>query len=177
MAATSSRLQREIRQSRPFRSVWHEGFLAVLKTADCFRRAVAELLAPHGITPQQYNVLRILRGAGGEAMPTLAIGERLIEDTPGMTRLLDRLEAKRLIRRERCRQDRRQVLCRITPAGLLLLERLDPLITGPEQRLAAAWTAAETRMLIRLLDRAREAMETPPDTTQKKRTSRGALEG
>lgn len=177
MAATFSRLQREIRQSRPFRSVWQEAFLSVLKTADCFRRAVAELLAPHGITPQQYNVLRILRGAGGEAMPTLAIGERLIEETPGMTRLLDRLEAKRLIRRERCRQDRRQVLCRITPAGLRLLERLDPLITGPEQRLAAVWTEAESRTVIRLLDRAREAMKTPPEKTLKAKTSRGAEEG
>ncbi|MCX7603418.1 MAG: MarR family transcriptional regulator [Bryobacteraceae bacterium] len=176
MAATSSRLQREIRQTRPFRSVWHEAFLCVLKTADSFRRAVAALLEPHGITPQQYNVLRILRGAGGEAMPTLAIGERLIEETPGMTRLLDRLEAKRLIRRERCRQDRRQVLCRITPAGLRLLERLDPLITGPEQRLAGVWKAAEAKAVIGLLDRAREAMEVPP-VRKGQKSSRGAKKG
>lgn len=177
MTEASSRLQREIRQTRPFRSVWHEAFLSVLKTADSFRRAVAALLEPHGITPQQYNVLRILRGAGGEAMPTLAIGERLIEAAPGMTRLLDRLEAKRLIRRERCAQDRRQVLCRITPAGLKLLEQLDPLIAVPEQRLARAWSAAEAKAAIGLLDRAREAMEAPLEISRQRSQSRGAKKG
>lgn len=177
MTEASSRLQREIRQTRPFRSVWHEAFLSVLKTADSFRRAVAALLEPHGITPQQYNVLRILRGAGGEPMPTLAIGERLIEAAPGMTRLLDRLEAKRLIRRERCAQDRRQVLCRITPAGLKLLERLDPVIAVPEQRLARAWSAAEAKAAIGLLDRAREAMEAPLEISRQRSQSRGAKKG
>ena len=161
MAGNSGRLRDEIRQTRPFRSVWHEAFLAVLKTADVFRRAVAALLAPHGITPQQYNVLRILRGAGPEGLPTLAIGERLIEQTPGMTRLLDRLEAKRLIRRKRCAKDRRQVLCWITPAGLRLLDQLDEVIAQPEQRLARVWTASQARSLVGLLDRARQAAGQP----------------
>ncbi len=158
MAGRTSRLQREIRQSRPFRSVYHEAFLSVLKTADCFRRAVAGLLAPYGITPQQYNVLRILRGAEPEGLPTLAIAERLIEATPGVTRLVDRLEAKRLIRRIRSGTDRRQVVCRVTAEGLRLLARIDGVISGPEQRLAAVWKAAEARALVELLDRAREAV-------------------
>lgn len=177
MAGRTGRLQQEIRQTRPFQSAYHEAFLGVMKTADCFRRAVAGIVAPFGITPQQYNVLRILRGAGGEAMPALAIGERLIEAAPGMTRLLDRLEAKRLIRRERCAQDRRQVLCRITPAGLKLLERLDPVIAAPEQRLAQAWSAAEAKAAIGLLDRAREAMEAPPEISRQRSQSRGAKKG
>jgi DNA-binding MarR family transcriptional regulator len=158
MAGRLSRLQQEIRQARPFRSVYHEAFLSVLKTADIFRREVSELLGPHGITPQQYNVLRILRGAEPEGLPTLAIAARLIEETPGVTRLLDRLEARRLIRRARCKEDRRQVLCRITPAGLRLLVEIDPYIAGPERKLAAVWKASEARALIHLLDRAREAM-------------------
>lgn len=158
MAGRTSRLQREIRQARPFSSVYHEGFLSVLKTADVFRRAVAELLQPFGITPQQYNVLRILRGAEPEGLPTLAIADRLIEETPGMTRLLDRLEAKRLIRRARCKADRRQVLCRISPGGLRLLEQADAVIAAPERQLSRAWTATEARALVGLLDRAREAM-------------------
>ncbi|MGQ9919007.1 MAG: MarR family winged helix-turn-helix transcriptional regulator [Bryobacteraceae bacterium] len=161
MAQGTGRLQREIRQTRPFQSVHHEAFLGVLKTADCFRRAAAVVLAPFGITPQQYNVLRILRGAEPEGLPTLAIGERLIEQTPGMTRLLDRLEAKGLIRRTRCREDRRQVLCRATPAGLALLGRIDPLIAAPERRLASVWKQTEARVLIGLLDRAREAFAGP----------------
>lgn len=158
MARRTSRLQIEIRQTRPFRSVYQEAFLSVLKTADVFRRAVSGVVAPYGVTPQQYNVLRILRGAAPEGLPTLAIAERLIEETPGVTRLLDRLEARRLIRRARCKTDRRQVLCRISPEGLRLLERLDPFITGPEAQISKAWSAAETRALIRLLDRAREAL-------------------
>lgn len=158
MAARGSRLQREIRQTRPFRSVYHEAFLSVLKTADVFRRAVSELLQPLGVTPQQYNVLRILRGAEPDGLPTLDIAKRLIEETPGVTRLLDRLEQKRLIRRARSRTDRRQVLCRISPAGLRLLEQTDAVITDPEQRLAAVWNSAQARSLIGLLDRAREAI-------------------
>jgi DNA-binding MarR family transcriptional regulator len=158
MARRTSRLQSEIRQTRPFRSAWQEAFLSVLKTADVFRRAVSGVVGPYGITPQQYNVLRILRGAEPEGLPTLAIAERLIEETPGVTRLLDRLEARRLIRRARCTTDRRQVLCRISPAGLRLLERLDPFITGPETLLEKTWSAAEARALIGLLDRARDAM-------------------
>jgi DNA-binding MarR family transcriptional regulator len=158
MARRTSRLQREIRQTRPFRSVYHEAFLSVLKTADLFRRAVSGVVGPHGVTPQQYNVLRILRGAEPEGLPVLAIAERLIEETPGVTRLLDRLEARQLIRRARCETDRRQVLCRISPAGLRLLERLDPLVTAPETLLEKTWSAKEARALIGLLDRARDAM-------------------
>src|SRR5229473_5817955 len=111
----------EIRQRRPFPSVAHEAIVALLRTADLVRRQVATLVEPHGITPQQYNVLRILRGAGEKGLPTLEIAERMIEQTPGITRLIDRLQTKNLVARERCLTDRRQVFCRITPAGLSLL--------------------------------------------------------
>ena len=79
----------------------------------------------HDITLQQYNVLRILRGAGDEGLPTLDIAERMIEHAPGVTRLIDRLEAKGLVRRQRPADDRRQVLCVATAAALALLEQLD----------------------------------------------------
>jgi DNA-binding MarR family transcriptional regulator len=117
-------------------------------------------------------VLRILRGAGGEGLPTLAIGERLIEQAPGMTRLLDRLEAKRLIRRKRCAKDRRQVLCWITPAGLRLLDRLDEVIAQPEQRLARVWSESQARTIISLLDRGRAAAGQPdlPQTRSRQRS-------
>src|SRR5512147_554934 len=121
----ASPLQREIRQTRPFPSRGQEVVVALLRTADLVRRILAGVLEPYGITLQQYNVLRILRGAGEQGLPTLEIGERMIEQTPGVTRLLDRLEAKEWVRRERCRDDRRQVLCWLTPAGLGLVERLD----------------------------------------------------
>ncbi|HEX7051749.1 MAG TPA: MarR family transcriptional regulator [Longimicrobiales bacterium] len=119
-------LHDELKRTRPFRSPTEEATVAILRTADVLRRRFAAVVAPYGITPQQYNVLRILRGARGKPLCTLAIGSRLIEQTPGVTRLLDRLERKGLVRRERCAQDRREVHCFITPAGLELLDRLDP---------------------------------------------------
>jgi DNA-binding MarR family transcriptional regulator len=150
-----SALQQEIRQRTPFRRRTQEALLGVLRTADILRRRVAAVIEPYGITPQQYNVLRILRGAGPEGLPTLAIGERLIEQTPGVTRLIDRLEAKGLARRLRPDEDRRQVLCRITAEGLELLERLD----GPMDRMDAAALAMlgpeDVEQLIRILDRVR----------------------
>lgn len=118
-----SDLQREIRQTKPFRSAKQEAALAVMKTADAIRRKAAAMLEPYGLTTQQYNVLRILRGAGGP-MPTLDIAERMIEQTPGITRLLDRLEEKALVRRDRCSEDRRRVLCTLSDEGHALLERI-----------------------------------------------------
>src|SRR6202165_2131340 len=99
-----------------FRSREQQATLGLLRTADAVKRSLAQVIEPYGITPQQYNVLRILRGAGEEGLPTLSIGERMIEQTPGVTRLLDRLEAKGLVARCRGESDRRQVFCRLTPA-------------------------------------------------------------
>src|SRR5438128_7791686 len=116
------RVQEEIRQRRPFPSVAQEAVVALMRTADLVRRHATALLEPHGLTLQQYNVLRILRGAGADGLPTLEIADRMIEQTPGITRLLDRLEAKELVRRQRCPKDRRQHLCWITPKALAILQ-------------------------------------------------------
>src|SRR4029079_16784201 len=120
-----SRIQQEIKQTRPFRSKGQEAAIALMRTADLVRRAVGTIVEPHGLTIQQYNVLRILRGAGDKGLPTLESAERMIEETPGITRLLDRLEAKRFVARERCKSDRRRVWCRITKDGLAMLAKLD----------------------------------------------------
>lgn len=118
-------VQTELKQTRPFRSSEEEAAVGVMLTAERLRRQVAETVEPSGITHQQYNVLRILRGSHPEPLPTLDLGSRMIEAAPGITRLLDRLEAKGLVGRRRCKDDRRQVLCSITPAGLELLAALD----------------------------------------------------
>src|SRR5689334_14784834 len=119
-----------IRQSKPFASRRQEGALALLLTAEAVRWRFAKLLESRGeLTMQQYNVLRILRGAGGDGLPTLSIVERMIENTPGITRLIDRLETKGFVRRVRAAKDRRQVLCRITPRGLSELKALEPVVT------------------------------------------------
>jgi DNA-binding MarR family transcriptional regulator len=152
MSETPSALQREIRQNKPFRSKSHEAVVGLLRTTDVVRRCLEKAMSPYGITLQQYNVLRILRGAGEQGLPTLSIAERMIEATPGITRLLDRLEAKALVRRERCPHDRRQVLCHLTPAGLDLVDRLDEPVHRGDYDAVAMLTQEDQEALIRLLD-------------------------
>jgi MarR family transcriptional regulator, organic hydroperoxide resistance regulator len=151
----TSPLQREIRQGKPFRSRGQQVVVALLRTADLVRRGLGQVLEPYDITPQQYNVLRILRGAGEQGLPTLEIGERMIEQAPGVTRLLDRLEAKGLVRRERCPQDRRQVLCQLTPGGHELVERLDGPIDSADAAAVAMLGPEDQDRLLRLLDAVR----------------------
>lgn len=152
-----SALQLEIQQRQPFRSRAHEAVIGLLRTTDVLRRQFEKMVAPYGITLQQYNVLRILRGAGEEGLPTLSIAERMIEETPGITRLLDRLEAKELVWRKRCREDRRQVLCYLTPAGLDLINRLDEPVHEADQTVLASLSPEQQETLCRLLDAIRAA--------------------
>ncbi|MCL4820390.1 MAG: MarR family transcriptional regulator [Vicinamibacteria bacterium] len=156
-----SRIRQEIRQRRPFPSRGQEGAVALLRTADLVRRFVAAVLEPHDLTLQQYNVLRILRGAGAEGLPTLEVGVRMIEQAPGVTRLLDRIEAKGLVSRERCPHDRRQVTCRITPAGLALVARLDQPVLEADDACFSKLSAKELDKLIQLLDAVRSSLHPP----------------
>jgi DNA-binding MarR family transcriptional regulator len=155
MAKKRLSLGEEIRQNKPFASPAQEAILAIFRTSDQLQRRLAQLVEPHGISLQQYNVLRILRGAGGEGMPTLEIADRMIEKTPGITRLLDKLEAKHLVRRKRCPEDRRQVLCRITDAGLTLLAGLDQPAADAGNRSMTPLSASELRELIAMLEKVR----------------------
>ncbi len=157
-----SRIQQEIKQTRPFASPGQEAMVALLRTADVVRRAVSRAVEPAGVTLQQFNVLRILRGAGAEGLPTLEIGERLVEQTPGTTRLVDRLVEKGWVRRCEGR-DRRQVLCRITPEGLALLSSLDGPVLAVAARLGgASMKPADLARLVSLLDAVRCAHSSEP---------------
>jgi DNA-binding MarR family transcriptional regulator len=148
-------IQEDLRQNKPFRTRRQEAYLALLRTADDSRRLVTQVLETQGVTLQQYNVLRILRGAGTEGLPTLAVGERMIERTPGVTRLIDRMERRGWVARERCTEDRRRVWCRITPSGLDLLSRLDEPIMESDDALTGALDDKEIVQLIGYLDRLR----------------------
>jgi DNA-binding MarR family transcriptional regulator len=128
---------------------------AILRTADALRERTGVLAAGQGLTLQQYNVLRILRGSHPHPLPTLEIGERMIESTPGITRLMDRLEEKGLVGRERCREDRRMVHCSITQAGLVLLSELDEPVASADLGSMEGMSADEIRALIELLERVR----------------------
>jgi len=152
---SSSHIVEEIHQSRPFPSRRQEAVVSLLRTADVLRRRFAPLVEPHGITLQQYNVLRILRGAGDEGLPTLEIAARMIEQAPGITRLLDRLEAKGLVRRERCAHDRRQVLVWISDRGRKLLTALDAPIDAADAAIVGELDDREVLALLRLLDKVR----------------------
>ena len=151
-------IRTEIKQQRPFPSPHQEALVALIRTADMLRRVVGGVVEPHRITAQQYNVLRILRGAGAEGLPTLEIAERMIEQTPGITRLIDRLESKKLVSRERSSTDRRCVYCRITPFGLDLLARLDAPVEDASGLSLASLNKRELAQLVEMLDRARERM-------------------
>ncbi len=151
-------LREEIRQNKPFGSPAQEAILALSRTADVLQRRFAELVEPHGISLQQYNVLRILRGAGRDGTPTLEIAERMIQKTPGITRLLDKLETKRLVRRKRCPEDRRQVLCWITDSGLDLLASLDEPLAASGIQAMQSLSTPEVRTLITVLERVRAGL-------------------
>jgi DNA-binding MarR family transcriptional regulator len=123
-----------------------------MRAADRVRRRAARIVEPHGITLQQYNVLRILEGAGGDGVPTLEVAARMIEETPGVTRLLDRLEAKAYIRRQRCPRDRRQHLCWLSGEGARLLERLTPMLAAEHERALERLDSGNRQQLVALLE-------------------------
>lgn len=146
--------QKAIGQQAPFRSLTQETLLALWLAADHARRPFEALLAEHGeLTLQQYNVLRILRGAGERGLPTLSIAERMIERTPGVTRLVDRLETKGLVERERSSDDRRQVVVRLSRAGRDALTPLDAKVDRLDDELLTSFNATELKQLLRLLER------------------------
>jgi DNA-binding MarR family transcriptional regulator len=150
-----SRLADELRQTKPFKSPAHEASIALLRTADRVRRNLARAVETEDITLQQYNVLRILRGAHGQPLSALQIGERLIEETPGVSRLIDRLVAKGLVRRERAVSDRRLLECFLTDQGARLLSRLDDAVDRADAELVAPLGARRIAALLDLLERVR----------------------
>jgi DNA-binding MarR family transcriptional regulator len=159
-------LQREIQQRRPFAAATQEATVALLRTADLVRKSVAAVTERYGLTPQQFNVLRILRGAGADGLPTLDIAARMIEEAPGITRLLDRLEAKNFVSRIRCERDRRQVFCRITDAGRSVLAALDEPLRESEDASLATLSERQLAQLIALLEKARTGLHATVHATR-----------
>src|SRR5262249_50273849 len=123
--AMPSRLRDEIKQAKPFRSLEQEAYLSIERAAAVLGHAFGDALKPYGLTPTQYNVLRILRGAGQAGLARCEVRERMIAQVPDVTRLSDRLEEMGLATRARDADDRRVVTTRITSEGLSLLSQLD----------------------------------------------------
>jgi DNA-binding MarR family transcriptional regulator len=145
----------EIKQTRPFRSRSQEATIALMRTAHLLRREVDAVCEKEGITSQQYNVLRILRGARGP-LPTMEIAERMVEPSCGITRLISTLEQKELIKREQWPGDRRQMLCQITSSGLRLLERLDEPMNHLDDKTTGNLSPAQIDGLLEALGEIRE---------------------
>ncbi len=142
----------EIKMSKAFRSVSLEGSLGLLRTADVIRRHFDSVVEPYGLTLQQYNVLRILRGASPDGLPTLEVADRMVERAPGITRMLDRLMAKGFVVRERSTRDRRVVYCRITDVGTDLLATLDEPIDRADDSALSMLSEDRQRSLVEILD-------------------------
>ena len=150
-------VQAEIQQGRPFRSSRQEAAIALLRTASVVRRTLSRVVEREGLTLAQYNALRIVGGAGAGGIATLAIRSRLIEEGTPITRLLDKLEAAGLIRRDRVDSDRRQVVCYISTDGKRLLARLNPVVDRADEAAVAAVGQKTLPEFIAALDRIRVA--------------------
>ena len=152
---SGGRLQQELKKKRPFDSPEQEAILSIARTADRFGICFARLFREFGLTPSQYNVLRILRGEG-KSLPILEIAERMIAAVPGITGLIDRLVGMGLAARDRSTEDRRVVYVAITPKALDLLAKLDQPVGALHKRLVGHLSPAELKDLIRLLEKARQ---------------------
>lgn len=148
-------VQSEIRQTKPFNNLEDEALVALQLTADRLHWRLSEMLKPHGLSPTQYNALRILRGAGSEGRACSEIAERMVNRDPDITRLVDRLERRGLVARSREGPDRRVITTRITPAGLELLQSLDRPVEEFNRKMLGPLGEQRLRTLLQLLEAAR----------------------
>jgi DNA-binding MarR family transcriptional regulator len=130
-------------------------FVAFLQLADTFGAQAEQVIKTAGLTAAQYNVLRILRGAGRAGLACREIGERMISRDPDITRLLDRMEKRKLITRERQSDDRRVVKAFVTPEGLELLKTLDRPVSALHKRQFQGIAPAKLRVLAAMLEEIR----------------------
>ena len=151
------KIYEEIKQNKPQRSPGQMAVITIFRTADVLRHAVERSLSAFGLSNEQYNVLRILRGAGENGLPTLEISSRMLSRSPNITRLLDKLIAKKLVRRTRPKEDRRVVIVSVTAQGLELLAHLDEVVDEVFDNFPPT-THAEIETLVEVLDRIREHM-------------------
>jgi DNA-binding MarR family transcriptional regulator len=143
---------RERLQQRRFRTLADEAVVSLLVAADHVSQVAAPLWERHGITADQYNVLRILRGVHPDGHPRNEVARRMIHRAPDVTRMLDRLVRQGLVRRGRNPRDRRESIATITTAGLALLERIDPEVHAAQTALTRVLSERELGELARLCD-------------------------
>ncbi|HUE73730.1 MAG TPA: MarR family transcriptional regulator [Pirellulaceae bacterium] len=151
---SDSLLARELKKRKPFELLEQEAHLNLIRTTDQLQICFARLFRVHGITIQQYNILRILRGEG-RPLPILDIAARMVTVVPGITGLIDRLEEAGLVERQRCDKDRRVIRVAVTAKGLKSLDNLDKPVLALHRKLLGHLTRNELKELIGLLEKAR----------------------
>jgi len=154
---TAGKLQQELKKKRPFDSPEQEAALNIVRTSDRLHLRFARLFREHGLTPSQYNVLRILRGEG-KPLPILEIAERTVTVVPGITGLIDRLEHAGCVNRIRCETDRRVIYVALTDKGAKILAGLDQPLLELHKALLGHLAPGELKELNRLLEKVREGL-------------------
>jgi DNA-binding MarR family transcriptional regulator len=152
----SAKLATEIKQTKPFRLLEEEALLNLVRTHEFLQQRQAAFFKQYELTPTQYNILRILRGAGEEGITCSRASERMVTADPDITRLFDRLEARGLVRRERGSKDRRVVISRITREGMKLLAAIDGPLEECHRRLMGRVGRKKLVLLIEILESLRE---------------------
>ncbi|HKK72063.1 MAG TPA: MarR family winged helix-turn-helix transcriptional regulator [Candidatus Krumholzibacteria bacterium] len=152
---TARKLADEIRMTKPFRLPELEAYLNLARTYDQLHGEFNELFREYGLTQQQYNVLRILRGAGEEGLPSLEVAHRMVTRVPDVTRLVDRMERSDLVTRQRCDRDRRVVRIRLTAKGRDLADRLEGPTDAFHREQLGHLSGEELDTLNRLLEKIR----------------------
>src|SRR5271166_6232651 len=147
---TTPKLQHELKKKRPFESPEEEALLSVMRTSDRLQIRSAWLLREYGLTPSQYNILRILRGEG-KPLPILEIASRTVTVVPGITGLIDRLEQAGFVNRLRCEKDRRVIYVALTDHAIATLADLDEPLLALHRTLMSHLSGAELKNLSRLL--------------------------
>ena len=151
----AERLSEKMGMRRSFDSLVQEAMLNLLRSSDLMQIAFTRLFRAHSLSSPQYNILRILRGEGGDGLPCLEIASRMITCVPDITRLIDRLDRAGLVRRERSEADRRVIRVALTEEGRAVLDRLDGPVEELHRRLLGHLTAGELVELSRLLVKVR----------------------
>ncbi len=151
----ATRVHEEIQQRAPFSRSTEEASVAIKRTAAVLDHAVGEVLRPFGVTPTQYNVLRILQGSSATGLCGREVGTRLVSEVPDVSRLLDRMAELELITRERADDDRRHVTARIASRGVEVLRAVSPHLQALEERMFRGMDDAMVSAMIAGLDAVR----------------------
>ena len=160
----AGKLQQELQQTKAIPSLEEEAILNIVRTADVLLQSITSFLKPHNLSATQYNVLRILRGAGEKGVSCKDVAARLVTRDPDITRLMDRLEERDLILRDRSREDRRIVTHRLTATGTSLVNELDRPIVEANKHMLMGIKPARLQELVDVLEQVRINLENEAKT-------------